>query len=127
MKHLNWFSQLKLLLWKNTKLQSRSIISTILEIAIPAFFAIILLPIRTIVNSDQYLNNTEYPAFNVESFPDGLQPSFFIYRNNKFEINPIWKNKNGWSWSLAYCPSDSSKINQLMAKVAQDLNLQLLR
>lgn len=124
MKRPQWFDQLVLLLWKNTKLQSRSVKSTFLEIAVPALFAIILLPIRTIVNSDQYKNNTLYPAFSVDKFPDDLQPKFSEFRSRFFTFQN--RKSNGWSWPLAYSPN-TTKINLIMSKVAKDLDLQLKR
>ena len=87
--NLNQFS---LLSWKNLKLQKRSIISTILEIAVPALFAIILILIRRIVKSDQYLNDTLFPAFSVNALPETLGLSCFGYfPNNSILLTNIMK------------------------------------
>lgn len=120
-----WFNQLVLLLWKNSKLQSRSVISTVLEIAVPALFAIILLPIRTIVNSDRYLNDTVYPSFTINQIPDDLVPSQFFLYQNEFKMNPVDYSEKGWSWPFAYQPNNSLKLDKIMRQVAQDLNFQL--
>jgi hypothetical protein len=117
-----WLNQLTLLLWKNTKLQSRSWISTSLEILVPAIFAIILLPIRTIVNSDRYLNDTVYPSFETNDFPDSLVPSVFYYEDNIFKLNKL---ENAWQWQFAYQPNNSLKIDKIMENVAKKLNLRL--
>ena len=124
MKNLvpKWLNQLVLLLWKNAKLQSRSWIGTSLEIFVPAMFAIILLPIRTIVNSDRYLNNTVYPNFAINDFPDSLTPPVFFYEDNTFKLNKL---ENAWQWQFAYQPNDSAKINKIMETVAKKLNLRL--
>nr|QUF59428.1 ATP-binding cassette transporter Abca3-2 [Brachionus angularis] len=97
--------QIYLLLWKNYSLQKRSIVSTILEILVPALFVIILIPIRKIVKSDQYLNNTIFPTFTFNSLPDQLIPSL---------------------WTLGYQPNNSVLINNIMKKVSNDLIVNLI-
>lgn len=98
-----YHNQLLLLLWKNFSLQKRSIIGTILELTIPAIFAIILLPIRTIVNSEQRTNDTTFNAFEINEFGESV-----IGRNYS---------------AFAYHPSDSIRVNNLMKNVENRLNL----
>ena len=108
-RHPKWFNQLNLLLWKNFKLQFRSVLSTILGVSVPILFAIILLPIRTIVKTDNYLNNTIYPTFEINDFP--FQPKL---------VSPNVK------WILGFQPN-SSKINEIMDMVSSKLNLEVKR
>lgn len=88
-------NQLLLLLWKNFSLQKRSIIGTILELTIPAIFAIILLPIRTIVNSEQRTNDTTFNAFEINEFGEsviGRNYSAFAYYPGSIRVNNLMKN-----------------------------------
>ncbi|CAF0888540.1 unnamed protein product [Brachionus calyciflorus] len=98
----NW-NQLILLLWKNLRLQLKSPIGLILEILVPALFAFILLPIRTIVKSDLIDEPVIFDSFKVNELP------------NNFKIG----------WSLAYQPKNSDFINDLMKNVSNDLKLNL--
>ena len=85
--------QLGLLTWKNYKLQTRSIISLIVELTLPAFLAIILIPLRTIIKSEFY-DAQEYSAFNLSKFPqknDSSPPSSITlyYQPNNSEIQEL--------------------------------------
>lgn len=95
-------SQLWLLLWKNLQLQKRSLIGSIIELTLPAIFAIILLPIRTIVKSDRKLNDTTYEPFTVNKLDE-----FFLTGN----------------FSFGYFPENSTKIDKIMIKIANKLEL----
>ena len=95
--------QLNLLLWKNSKLQIRSIIGLIIELTVPALFAIILLPIRTIVNADLKSESTEY---------------------NSFDINTI-KLTNTNKKVIAYQPGDSIFLKEIMQSVGKNLKFEL--
>ena len=91
------FEQFKILFWKNFILQRRSILGTILEICLPALFAIILLPIRKIVIADYHANDTVFQSFSVNKLPSNLTntagiPWFFGYQPNSTFINNIMKN-----------------------------------
>ena len=103
-KSSSFSKQLSLLIWKNFKLQTRSKIGTFLEFVVPAIFAIILLPIRTIVDSDLYANDTVYEPFNVSNLPPPANPELPLPR------------------LIGFSPNDS-KVIQIMEKVAADLNL----
>lgn len=94
-------NQLKLLLWKIFQIQKRSIIGTLLELIMPAFFAILLLPIRAIIKSDHVENATVFKSFDLNSFDD----SFFQYTNSSF----------------GYYPNTSSVANALIETVAEQL------
>ena len=115
--------QLQLLLWKNLKLQMRSPVGTLIELLVPALFAIILLPIRRIVKSDQYVNDTMYEAFTIERLPYDLIP-----------VDPNYKASDNWllewlgvqsdgTWTLAYQPDDSPLLDTLMSEVSRKLRL----
>jgi ATP-binding cassette subfamily A (ABC1) protein 3 len=94
--------QLWLLLWKNFLLQKRSVIGTILELTIPAIFAIILLPIRSIVKSDPKLNDTIYDRFPINSLD-----SYLVEKN----------------FSFGYSPNNIVFLDKVMLKMAENLNL----
>lgn len=97
--------QLWLLLWKNASLQKRSWIGLCLEIILPAFFAIILLPIRSIVKSEKIENDTTYYAFNFDRFPN----------------NSIFRKQ----WCMGYTPNNDTLVNAIMEKISQNLNFTL--
>jgi hypothetical protein len=59
-------NQLGILLWKNQKIQIRSLIGLFLEVFSPCLFAIILLPIRTTVKSQIYSEPIVYKPFSLE-------------------------------------------------------------
>ena len=114
------FNQLNLLLWKNFNLQKRSIIATILEICVPALFALILLPIRKLVKSNHILNDTTYPIFNINQFDPQLlpeQPSSLDYFFNNF----LGLNERASLWDFAYQPNNSDLVNNAMKKVGERL------
>lgn len=77
---------------------------------IKSIFAFVLLPIRGIIDSDIYANNTVYKPFEINQFPFTLQPS-----------------GNQTMWSFAYQPKNSDIVNKLMTKVSNELNLNLVR
>jgi ATP-binding cassette, subfamily A (ABC1), member 3 len=108
-------SQLALLLWKNFKLQKRSMFGTVLEIFVPALFAIILLPIRQIVNSDSYLNDTTYNEWSVSEWPAGFMPTYdseiMRDKNHLFEDD---------MWCFGYQPNNSQIVQRIMENVALD-------
>lgn len=103
-KRLNLYSnQLNLLLSKHFQIQKRSIIGLLLKLIIPAIFAIILMPIRTVIKSDSNYNDTTYKSFNLENFGNSL---------------PLYKNS-----SFAYCPNSSNLVNNIMMEASETLNL----
>jgi hypothetical protein len=110
-------SQLRLLLWKNFILQKRSWIGTCLELFLPAFFAIILLPIRSIVESNNIANDTVYSPFRIDSLPSGLIP----------QTNYFYTAYSETKWCLGYAPSNQSLIDELMAQTGKELGLRLFR
>jgi hypothetical protein len=110
------FNQLNLLLWKNFNLQKRAFIATILEICVPALFALILLPIRKLVKSNHILNDTTYPIFNINQFDPELipqQPSSSDY----FLKNFLGLNEKGALWDFAYQPNNSDLVNNAMKRL----------
>lgn len=120
----SWLHQFWLLLWKNYKLQKRSAIGTVLEIAVPALFAFILLPIRRIVKSDQYTNDTTFRNFDVESFDGGLAPTYL------FNLQQLqsWKTAESPSpfWCFAYQPRKTPLIDTIMKIVADKFLMDLV-
>ncbi len=100
--------QLGLLLWKNYRLQIRSIIGLAVELIIPALLALILTPFRSIVKSTAYPNDTVFDAF---SLPNNFYPS-----SDQKKI------------SIAYQPlnADSSLVQNIMASVSRDFNLTVM-
>jgi hypothetical protein len=72
-------NQLWILLWKNQKVQIRSLIGLFLEVFSPCLFAIILLPIRTIVKSQVYSEPIVYKPFSLEQNTFSFQNFTLIY------------------------------------------------
>ena len=65
------WSRFKLLLWKNWVVQKRHKIQTLVEIALPVFFASLLVIIRDLAPADVYQNATVYPAYRLsQNLPD---------------------------------------------------------
>ncbi|CAF0888563.1 unnamed protein product [Brachionus calyciflorus] len=115
-------NQISLLLWKNYALQKRSVLSTILEILVPTLFVIILLPIRRIVKSDQFPNNTVYDSFTVDKLPDQLIPNFDdekILRKRDIESNV-------GLWTIVYQPLNVEIIENIMKKVEKELEVNII-
>ncbi len=111
-------NQLGLLLWKNIKLQRRSLVGTLLEIFVPALFAIILLPIRQIVKSDQYRNDTTYRAFSLEMLPGDLTPHDTNRQVDSDSFDDL-------QWCFGYQPNNSTLLNAIMAQVAENLDFEM--
>nr|QST14977.1 ABCA3 protein [Diaphanosoma celebensis] len=64
------WSRFKLLLWKNWVVQKRHKIQTIVEVALPVFFASLLVIIRHLAPADVYHNATVYPAYRIGQLPN---------------------------------------------------------
>jgi len=60
---MRWLKQFRLLLWKNYLLQKRKVVITFFEIALPVFFALVLLLIRQRVIATPVYNATTWQAF----------------------------------------------------------------
>jgi ATP-binding cassette subfamily A (ABC1) protein 3 len=96
-------SQLKLLLWKHFLLQKRSLFSLMLKLSVPALFAIVFMPIRTVIKTGSNPNDTTYYSFDLDSF----DPSLPLYKNSSF----------------GYFPNSSQLINSIMSRAASALEL----
>ncbi len=97
------FSQLNLLLWKHFKIQKRSLIGFLLKLTVPALFAIVFMPIRTLIKSNANTNHTTYYSFDLEDF----DPRLTVYLNSTF----------------SYYPNNSKLVNNVMKTVSNNLNL----
>ena len=84
-------NQLQWLLWKTYKLQIRSIIGLVIEIVIPAFLVIVIVPFRSIVRSTRYPNITQYEPF-ILSKPNFSPLVQLAYQPNASLLNNIMKN-----------------------------------
>ena len=113
-------NQLKLLLWKNYALQKRSVIGTILELAIPALFAIILLPIRTIIKSNDHPTDTIYNIYSPAVWPSTFPlPAPDQYSNFIQQLGD-----DDLKWHIGYTPNNDPLINDLMNQMIGNLNNQ---
>ena len=69
---MGFFSQLRLLLWKNLLLQKRKVAVSIFEVLLPVLFAAIILTIRSVVPQNRFHNATIYdgpiPADGVDFY-----------------------------------------------------------
>jgi hypothetical protein len=111
-------SQLNLLLWKNYKLQIRSIVGLLLEILVPALFAIILLPIRRIVKSEINPKDKVYDPFDVDLLPPDLVPNVSVFRTQNFA------NFKSGLWCFGFQPNNDF-TNLIMNNFARRLSLDL--
>ena len=97
------FDQLKLLLWNSFQNHKRSWIGTLVELIMPAFFALILLPIRATIKSEFISDDTVYKSFEIDDFHDDL----LIHLNSTF----------------GYYPNTSTFVNNIANKVSSDLRI----
>ena len=89
--HKSNLKQLNLLLWKNFKIQQRSVVALLIELLIPAFLALVMVPLRSIVNSVEHSNFTYFDTFNLSQSP--FKGEFFAYQpNNSALVNSIMKD-----------------------------------
>src|SRR4051812_14479908 len=105
---LTHVKQFFLLLWKNYTLQKRSLIGTCLEIAVPALFAIILMPIRRIVNSTPYPDDIVYNSYDLNQFPGGLAPKLSL--PSSLFNRPFQAEAPSPFWCFGYQPADSALV-----------------
>lgn len=87
-------------------------------------FAMILLPVRGVVKSELFANNTVYKPFSIEKLPHDLTPFTIDYDYSKKYMN---MPKNGALWNFAYQPNNSVIVNKMMLKVAKNLHLAMIR
>ena len=71
MEETSGWSKFRLLLWKNWVVQRRHKVQTLVEIALPVFFASLLVLIRDLAPADVFNNATVYPAYRLSpELPD---------------------------------------------------------
>ncbi|XP_055954385.1 phospholipid-transporting ATPase ABCA3 [Patella vulgata] len=92
--------QFLLLLWKNYLIQKRKKLLTFIEIAVPAFFAILLIVIRQIVLATDYPDVTTWNHCEIDQMPFGMLPR-----------------------KLAFCP-DNEITNRILQSAKEKLDLQ---
>lgn len=97
--------QIGLLSWKNYTIQKRSLIALLLEILLPALFAVVLLPIRGLVKSTNYPNDTIYSSFSVNQLP--------FLKFPKAQIN---------QWYIGYTPVNNQYVNETMLQLINKLS-----
>ena len=85
------------------KFRDSEAFATILEFLVPAFFALILLPIRTVIKTETKLNDTVFKPFNLDTFDE----NFLLYKNSTF----------------AYYPNNSDMIVKIMQKVSDETRI----
>ena len=98
------YSQLWLSLWKHSLLQRRSLLQTLIELIVPAVFVIMLLPIRTLIITEERTNFTTYRPFGLNMLDLRL-----LFSNTKF--------------NFSYYPNDSRLIDTIAKKVGIRLHL----
>ncbi|XP_041350182.1 phospholipid-transporting ATPase ABCA3-like [Gigantopelta aegis] len=79
--------QVGLLLWKNFVLQKRKICVSVFEVALPVFFAVVMLLIRFLVKKEEFTQPTLYPSIDVtdkhyNEFEDNTGRSILFSPNN---------------------------------------------
>lgn len=115
--------QLKLLLWKNFLISKRSKLGTLMEIIVPTIFVMILLPIRTIVKSEYFPNDTYFREFDFNKLPDNLTPQPPFGLRNKASSNT---KTAAHQWKFAYQPNSSELANRIMLKVGSNLGMDIV-
>lgn len=68
-------NQFWLLLWKSVVLRKRAPVRTFFQIAMPLFFIIILVLLRTFEIKNEYKEKITYPAFDVKEMPPNIVSS----------------------------------------------------
>ncbi|XP_013360360.1 PREDICTED: ATP-binding cassette sub-family A member 3-like isoform X2 [Chinchilla lanigera] len=99
------FKKLMILLWKNFTLKRRKCMALVVEILIAVMFGISLLGLRNII----ILKKTG--PFNYTAFPVNHKPSFI-------EAPVTFP----YPWELAYIPSKSAVVQNIVENVKKDLN-----
>lgn len=99
------FRQLRLLLWKNYVLQKRQVLVTVIELVLPLLFSVILIALRHRVESENYPNATIYPNVNFLNLPSFL--------------------RNTGPWELAYVPSNSKVVRDIVGTVEKKLAIDI--
>ena len=115
--------QLKLLLWKNFLISKRSKIGTLMEIIVPTIFVMILLPIRTIVKSEYFPNDTYFREFDFNQLPNELTPQAPFGLRNRISTS---KDTAALQWKFAYQPNSSELANRIMLKVGSNLGMDIV-
>jgi len=106
-------AQFALLLWKNWLLQKRRILVTTFQILIPAVLALILLSIRTIVDSTFVSSPTIIDSFEASpSFPPNL-----TLPQKLTQSSPLNK------WRLVYSPNTSNAAIRMTLNITQMLDV----
>jgi ATP-binding cassette subfamily A (ABC1) protein 3 len=101
--------QFGLLLWKNWLLQKRRIVLTVIQIFLPALFALVLFLIRTRVNAELVSQPTIWDSFEAGT---ALPVNLSI----PVEVSPFNR-----SWQLAYTP-DLPVVRKLVSAAADLIN-----
>ena len=106
-------NQFGLLLWKNFLLQKRKVWVTVLEIALPAFFSLILIFIRQRVEATEVDQPSTWPEFHVDQLPTHLCPQLTLLPMPDRCIQ---------RWQVFYYPNTSEAVNSIMDSVQTQLN-----
>ncbi|XP_022253456.1 ATP-binding cassette sub-family A member 3-like [Limulus polyphemus] len=131
--------QFGLLVWKNFKLQFRHPWVTGFELGVPTMFALVLVIIRTQVDSKPVRNATIFPSFTVDHLPSNLTPGISFaahfdrrmptdmkkedYLNENIKINfTEYENITNNKWVLAYAP-DLPHVRSVMEFVESKLDV----
>uniref|UniRef100_A0A8C4X0D4 ATP-binding cassette, sub-family A (ABC1), member 3b n=1 Tax=Eptatretus burgeri TaxID=7764 RepID=A0A8C4X0D4_EPTBU len=103
--------QFGLLLWKNYVLQKRQVLVTIIELALPALFAAILIAIRQRVSFTEYPNSTYYRPLSVDRLPQQLMKIHMLHY-------PEFKDVG---WFFAYSPGNATPVREIASHVEKKL------
>lgn len=91
----NW-DKFRLLMWKNSLLQWRHKVQTVVEILVPVLFSVILIFIRSMVDPDYYSEPTNYEPFEINT----IDPLRLVHCNQLF----IWFILEIFSKIFNLCP-----------------------
>ena len=135
-------AQFGLLLWKNWLLQKRRIVVTTFQILLPALFALILLLLRMIVDSEFISTPKIWDSFDASTLPPKLTPPEFNcssvnastldlikFNCSSFNVSTLPTNMTEPSqagdmrWMLVYSPNTSQAAKRMAQVVTRMLDI----
>jgi len=120
-------AQFGLLLWKNWLLQKRRIVVTTFQILLPALFALILLLLRMLVDSEFISTPKIWDSFDASTLPPKLTPPEFNCCSVNVSTLPtnltVPSQAGDMRWMLVYSPNTSHAATRMAQVVTRMLDI----